>query len=142
MYRIVGKAHLTFEEMLTVLCEIEAILNSRLLTSLSTDSNDLSYLTPGHFLVGTVMNSFPCPDLTDVNENRLVRWQRVEQIRQHFWKRWSREYLHFLQERHKWKTCKGTQLMPNQLVLIKQQDLSALQWLLGRVKRFSQTLTV
>lgn len=87
--RIVGRTHLTFEEMQTVLCEIEAILNSRPLTPLSEDPNDLTYLTPGHFLVGTTMNSFPCSDLHSMNENRLVRWQRVEQLRQHFWRRWN-----------------------------------------------------
>lgn len=134
MYRIVGKAHLMFEELQTVLCEIEAILNSRPLTPLSEDPNDLAYLSPGHFLVGTAMNSFPYPDLNDINENRLVRWQRVEQIRQHFWHRWSTEYLHLLQERHKWKASKGAQLKPNQIVLIKQPGLAPLQWSLGRVR--------
>lgn len=134
MYRIVGKAHLTFEELQTVLCEIEAILNSRPLTQLSEDPNDLEYLSPGHFLIGTTINSFPYPDLKDINENRLVRWQRVEQIRQHFWKRWSTEYLHCLQERRKWKSSKGIQLEPNQIVLINQQGLPPLQWALGRVQ--------
>ena len=82
LYRIAGKSPLTFEELQTIFCEIEAILNSRPLVPLSEDPNDLSYLSPGHFLVGTTLNSFPYTDITDVNENRLVRWQRVEQIRQ------------------------------------------------------------
>jgi len=132
--RIVGKAHLTFEEMQTVLSEIEAILNSRPLTPLSADPNDLAYLTPGHFLVGAPLNSFPCHDFNDVNENRLVRWQRVEQIRQHFWRRWSSEYLHTLQERSKWRVNKGPQLRTGQIVLIKQQNLTPLQWSLGRIQ--------
>lgn len=133
MARIVGKAHLTFEEMQTVLCEIEAILNSRPITPLSSDPNDLTYLTPGHFLVGTALNSFPCNDLSDINENRLVRWQRIEQIRQHFWHRWSNEYLSSLQEKTKWKRNTGIQLSLDRLVLIKQQGLAPLQWTLGRV---------
>jgi len=48
----------SFEEMQTILCEIEAILNSGLLLPLSADPNDLAYLSPGHFLVGTTLNVF------------------------------------------------------------------------------------
>jgi len=101
MTRIVDKARLTFEEMQTILCEIEAILNSRPLLLLSADPNDLAYLSPEHFFVGTTLNGLPCVDLSDVNENRLLRWQRIEQIRQHFWCRWNNEYLHSLQARTK-----------------------------------------
>lgn len=129
-----GNAHLTFEEMQTTLCEVEAILNSRPLTQLSEDPNDFTFLTPGHFLVGTALNSFPCRDIQDINENRLTRWQRVEQMWQHFWQRWSLEYLHSLQERSKWKSSKGLQLEPGRLVLIKQQGLAPLQWSPGRVQ--------
>jgi len=83
MTRIVGKAHLIFKEMQTTLCEIEAILNSRPLLLLSAGPNDLAYLSPGHFLVGMTLNGLPCVDLSDINENKLLR-QRVEQIWQHF----------------------------------------------------------
>lgn len=78
-----SNANLTFEEAQTVLCEIEAVMNSRPLT-LSEDPNDLACITPMYFLIGTALNSFPIPDLTEEREGRLVRWQHVEQIRQHF----------------------------------------------------------
>jgi hypothetical protein len=51
-----------------------------------------------------------------------------------FWRRWSQEYLHTLQERTKWKFSKGEQLKPKQMVLLKSQGLAPLQWSLGRVE--------
>ncbi|XP_029163314.1 uncharacterized protein LOC114934768 [Nylanderia fulva] len=133
--RIIGNANLTYEEMQTVLCEIEAVLNSRPLTPLSEDPNDLHCITPGHFLIGAALNSFPVADLTKENPSRLLRWQRVEQLRQHFWKRWSTEYLHTLIERQKWKASKGQQLKIGQLAMVQQPGLGPLQWLTGRVQQ-------
>lgn len=132
---IIGLAHLTFEEMQTALCEIEAILNLRPISPLSSDPNDTSYLSPGHFLVGTPLNSFPNRNLIDVNCNALLRWQRIEQMRQHFWSKWSREYVSSLQQRTKWRTSGGQQLAPRQLVLIMQPNLAPLQRATGRVEQ-------
>ena len=54
--REMGKALLTYEELTTLLCQVEAVLNSRPLQPLSSDTNDLEILTPGHFLVGALLN--------------------------------------------------------------------------------------
>jgi hypothetical protein len=131
--RVIGNANLTFEELYTVLTSIEAILNSRPLCPLSNDPNDLSYLTPGHFLVGEPLNAPAEFDLTDVNIHRLSRWQHVERIRQHFWKRWSNEYLTTLQQRTRWITSKDKVPHVGSLVLIKETNAPPLQWKLGRI---------
>jgi len=47
--RILSDYRLTFEELTTVFCQVEECLNSRPLTPLSSDPNDLDVLTSGHF---------------------------------------------------------------------------------------------
>lgn len=132
--RIVSDAALTFEEMYTVLAQIEAVMNSRPITPLSDDPNDLTYLTPGHFLVGDALTSFPQQDVTHVPINRLSRWQRVIQINQHFWKRWSHEYLQQLQQRTKWQYSKGLQPTVGDMVMLRESDTAPMQWLIGRIE--------
>lgn len=48
--RAIGEKHLTIEEMNTLLCQVEAVVNSRPICALGDDPNDLSPLTPTHFL--------------------------------------------------------------------------------------------
>lgn len=132
--RIVGNAKLTFEELCTVLTQIEAVLNSRPISPLSTDPSDLNPLTPGHFLIGRPLTAPPSEDLADARTTRLSRYQHIEQLRQQFWRRWSREYITELQKRTKWK-LKEDDITPNSLVLIKEDNLPPLKWRLGRVTR-------
>lgn len=130
--RMTSRATLTYEELNTLLCMIEACLNSRPLTPLSNDPNDLAPLTPGHFLIGESLTAVADQDLTDIKLNRLSRWQHVEQIRQSFWKRWSREYLTQLQARSKWKE-ETSRMKIDSLVLLKEENIPPTQWVLGRV---------
>ena len=81
---------------------MEAILNSRPLTPLSSDPNDLLPLSPGHFLTGRSLTSLPEDDFRFTPENRLSCWQIAQKLKQHFWERWHHEYLNELIPGSKW----------------------------------------
>lgn len=130
--RVMDNAQFTFEELSTVLVQIEACLNSRPLSSMSDDLMDLQPLTPAHFLVGESLNSLPELDLTEIPLNRLSHWQMIQRTLQDFWKRWAAEYLNNLQGRMKWKRAQEN-LKIHDLVLIKEEHLPPLKWRLGRV---------
>ncbi|CAG7632968.1 unnamed protein product [Allacma fusca] len=111
---------------------VEACLNSRPLCPMSSDPCDLSVLTPGHFLIGDSLMAIPEESITHLPKNRLSRWQLLQHSVQHFWKRWSGEYLTRLQQRPKWWVPKANVLVDS-LVLIKDNNLPPLKWKLARV---------
>jgi hypothetical protein len=127
--RVIGETLLNYEELYTLLSLIEACLNSRPITPLSSDPSDLKALTPGHFLIGDALTAPPEPDVSDLPGNRLSRYQLLEKMRQHFWKE---EYLHQLQQRTKWNTI-TQQPQVDSLVLLREDNIPALQWILGRI---------
>lgn len=137
--RVIGDQVLSYEEFYTLLVQIEAVLNSRPLTPMSSDPNDLAVLTPGHFLTLEPLGSVPDENYQDINISHLKRWQLIQQMQQHFWRRWKNEYLHTLQQRNKWLKSSH---MPKEgsLVLIKNDNLSPLKWDMGRILKLTPGL--
>ena len=87
------------EGLTTVFCEVEAILNSRPITKVSDDPQDLEALTPNHILLYRTNPLLP-PGFfssSDLYHRRCLR--QVQYIAELFWKRWLLEYLSLLQER-------------------------------------------
>lgn len=130
--RVVGESVLTVEDYNTITSKIEALLNSRPLTPLSADPADLSALTPGHFLIGAPLTAIPEDDLRNIPINKLKRWQQLQMFTQHIWHRWSRDYLHTLQERSKWNK-KSQNLMVGDLVVVQDVSTPPLNWPLARI---------
>lgn len=131
---VINETLLSFEELYTVLTQIEAILNSRPLCPLSDTPDDLEVLTPGHFLIGTSLLTLPDKSVLDIPLNRLNRYQLITQLQQSFWKRWSRDYITRLQQRIKWKnTMNNNEIHLGALVLMRDENLPPLKWRTGRI---------
>ena len=122
----------TFEQFATLLCKIEAILNSRPTTPMSEDPTDLDVLTPGHFLIGRPLIAKPEHNYLQQNTNRLDVYAKLQQAQQKFWNRWYSEYLHTLQQRPV-KFREVYKFQVNDLVLLKDSNLPPMKWLRGRV---------
>ncbi|XP_063830297.1 uncharacterized protein LOC135079574 [Ostrinia nubilalis] len=127
--RVLGDQKLTYEEFTTLLQQIEACMNSRPLCPLSEDPDD-EVLTPGHFLVGDSLMARPQTDPDVVN--LPARWQLVQTMNKHFWRKWSQEYLQHLQKRSKWRTP-SENLKVDDIVIIKEDNMPPGKWAMARV---------
>lgn len=102
LVRVIGAKSLTYEQLITLLTQIESILNSRPLHPLTDDPADIQALTPAHFLIGEPMilpPPFETPKQT--NSTGVKLWKERQAIIKVIWQRWENEYLTSLQERKK-----------------------------------------
>ncbi|XP_044597774.1 uncharacterized protein LOC123274274 [Cotesia glomerata] len=125
--RTIGDSLLTLEQYSTLLAQIEAILNSRPLTPLNEDPADLAVLTPDHFLIGQSLTAIPEPSLTDLQPARLSHWEQVQQMVQHFWKRYYQDCIYRYQAISKWHHRRN-QIKVGSVVLITTEDLPPTKW--------------
>ena len=140
--KTVGKAKLTYEEMETVLIEIEMVINSRPLTYLYEEDDEA--LCPSHLVVGRrlLSNSVKTHISHDeLSRNVLTnRYRYLQNIIDHYWKRFSREYLSELREHHVYTCCKGNydefcKLLLGDVVLIRDDALKRNMWKKGKVEQ-------
>ncbi|XP_031639935.1 uncharacterized protein LOC116351917 [Contarinia nasturtii] len=129
--RVMGTQQYSYEGMSTLICGIEACLNSRPICAMSDDPNDLETLTPAHFLVGKPLTLPLHEDMQHVKTAKSLFNALQAQI-QGFWTQWSQDYLHTLTQRPKWREAQAN-IMKGQLVLIKNENMPPTYWAMARV---------
>ncbi|XP_055591487.1 uncharacterized protein LOC129743477 [Uranotaenia lowii] len=134
LLKVLGENAVSFEEMTTLLVQVENCLNSRPITALTDDPGNLQPLTPGHFLIGEAFQQLPDRDFREVPMNRLNQSQVLQKKLQHFWDRWRVEYLTQLQGRYKrWRS--PVEISVGRLVIIKDENLPPSRWKMGRIEK-------
>ena len=97
------RASVTYEELLTTIIDVEGIINSRPLTYVYGDDVE-EILTPSHLLLGRrLLSTFEEPFEDGQLVDNVVLTKRMKYLKtlsEHFWKRFSEEYLLELRSHH------------------------------------------
>ena len=121
------------EGLQTLICEVEAILNTRPITTVSSDPNDIEALTPNHLLTGKTKIVTPPPGCFQRHDLYMRRrWRRVQYAANLFWTRWRREYLLLHQPRQKWDT-QHRNMSVGDIVIIMDDGEPRYRWSFGRL---------
>ncbi|CAH2218177.1 jg24405 [Pararge aegeria aegeria] len=120
------------ETLHTLLLEAEHIVNSRPLTN-AADNPDEEALTPNHFLIGRSNGAARIGAFTDKELVGRETWKTAQQLADHFWRRWLREYLPTLLPRKIGGRLEHTNLNVGDIVLIVDSSLPRCTWPRGKV---------
>ena len=136
--KVLGKKSLTFEELTTVLCEVEAVINSRPLTH-SIEEDHEETLTPNHLIYGRdiLRNRFDQSPNAEFSAFSSKRCRFIRITINHFWSRFKKEYLGELRQKQLFNQRKTKQpnLTLGDVVLVKDDTPTPRsQWKLGRIE--------
>ncbi|XP_063830265.1 uncharacterized protein LOC135079544 [Ostrinia nubilalis] len=120
------------ETLHTLLLEAEAIVNSRPLTHVSTEPDAEEALTPFTFLIGTPSYDLQTRPFNDTDLSSRAQWRKAQRLADHFWQRFTKEYLPSLVPRRSSPTA-STSFIIGDLVVIVDGTLPRRCWPRGRI---------
>ncbi|GFU20322.1 integrase catalytic domain-containing protein [Trichonephila clavipes] len=125
--RFLGKSILSYEELSTVICECEFLINSRPLTYISENPQELIPLTPAMFLIEN-----RCSDTTDIDElnSRDLRKRMKYRIKL-FRQRFRKEYLSELIQKQNDNRVREPRI--GEMVLIGNGNKKRLSWPIAKI---------
>ncbi|XP_002735894.1 uncharacterized protein LOC100369374 [Saccoglossus kowalevskii] len=143
--KVLGCAFVNMNELVTLVCEIEAVLNDRPLTHISTDINDPQPLTPLHLINGRLLTTLPHTlvdnsdadfEITTPSEaNKRAKY--LPELHQRFHRRWLTEYILALRERHQnnKNNVTSNRIKIGDIVLVHSDTQKRLLWPLAKVEK-------
>ena len=143
--KVIGKNRITDGQLHTIITDVEAALNDRPLTYVSTEKSDSEPITPSHLLFGRRIIPFPIENPPELDEeddptftltpaNIIEAVQLKSKVIHDFWGRWKHEYLSALREFHQHTSGKNRDIIKPGDVVIVHDDKPRLLWNLAVVE--------
>ena len=141
--KALGRSKANSVELVTLLTEVEAMLNCRPLVYLNDDINSSVAITPAHFL--SLNNRTGVPDIIEEYQPKelswdsiIANWRKGQAKLNAFWQTWVAEYLPTLRERHTlhMKSVKGENPRSpeiGEVVIVKEENMPRGSWKIARI---------
>ena len=132
MYKVIGNATLSFDELAEVLLDVETQVNRRPLSYVEDDI-EFPILTPSTFLYQRASH-LPEEESWRIEQDLRKRAKFLKSCKEGLWRRWQREYLTALRERHNLSN-KLSKFQPKEgdVVIVKGDSKNRGTWNLGVV---------
>jgi len=136
--KTVGGRLLSKEELVTVSCEIEAMINDRPLCVPTDGPDDAPAITPSLIMSGRLLRYLPKSGSVEDAPKKAVEMTRLWRERSRFadraWKHFSQTYLkEVLSRTPKWGDVATSPIKEGQIVLLSTEDPHRGQWPRARV---------
>ena len=142
LIKVLGCSTLNFDQLNTLLVEVEGIVNSRPLTYVEDDTSGMSYvLSPSHLIYGRKITSAPNDshfEVISTNDTLMKRERQQKHLLSQFTRQWRQEYLMSLRENHqsdqRSRGSGGSKIALGDVVVIKDDQTKRSFWKLGVVE--------
>jgi len=136
--KVIGRAMLTYNELYTLLVEVEGVINSRPLTYVSDDTDGIAYpLTPAQLVNGRNLNILPNEghfEIISTYESLANRAKYHRRILSAFASRWKNDYLVSLLGAYKPRDgSKGSIVNVGDIVILKNDSEKRTFWKLAKI---------
>ena len=135
----IGRSHLTYEQLHTLVVEVEAIINSRPLTYVADDQDGVTEcLSPSHLINGQRITSIPNSRHFKVVSTYHSLTYKLKHHRHLLINQWRRDYLLNLRESHNLQVGKKegrhNSVRIGDVVVLKSDTSKRIFWKLAIVK--------
>ena len=133
LYKVIGKSTLRWNELESVILDVETTLNNRPLGYVDDDYTK-PILTPNLLILGD--QNAAIDDVVNSDEETDVKKQLkcITTFKERVWRRWTNEYLKSLRERHNLKhKSKDANIQIGDVVIIKGNEKNRAHWKTGIV---------
>lgn len=138
--KVIGRSCLSFEELGTLLVEVESIVNVRPLTYIYDDLDGISFsLTPSHLINGGRLQSTSNAsqfEIVSTHESLTRRSRHQKHLLYQFTETWRKDYLVSLREAHAASTRRSgdAEIMVGDVVLLQNDKTKRILWKLAIIK--------